>query len=92
MISKQSVSWNRIKHFCLNLLIKILLYIVGTAMVLILIISGILSLFIYLLIGDYGFDRQIDKKYRLSVNHFNEQRTVNSRCRTQRWNDSKGNP
>ena len=72
MISKLSVPWNKIKHFCLNLLIKMLLYTVGIAMVIILIIGAILSLFIYLLIGDYSFDRQIDKEYRLSVNHSNE--------------------
>lgn len=72
MISKQNVSWNRIKHFCLNLPIKILLYTIGTVLVLILIISAILPLFVYLLIGDYSFNKQIDKEYKLSVNHFNE--------------------
>jgi len=72
MISKLSAPWNKIKHFCLNLLIKMLLYTVGIAMVIILIIGAILSLFIYFLIGDYSFDRQIDREYRLSVNHSNE--------------------
>ena len=41
-------------------------------MVLIIIISAIPSLFIYLLIGDYSFDKTIDKEYRLSINHFHE--------------------
>lgn len=41
-------------------------------MILIIIISSIPSLFICLLIGDYSFDKQIDKEYKLSENHFNE--------------------
>lgn len=72
MISKQSASSNRLKNHCLNLLIRILLYTIGAVWVLIIIISAIPSLFIYLLIGDYSFDKQVDKECSLSVNHFNE--------------------
>ncbi|VYS86709.1 Uncharacterised protein [Bacteroides faecis] len=72
MRSKQSVSSSRLKNLCLNLLIRILLYTIGAVLVLIIIICVIPSLFIYLLIGDYSFNKQIDKKYRLSANHFHE--------------------
>lgn len=72
MISKQSVSSNRLKNLCLNLLIRILSYTIGVVLVLIIIISAIPSLFIYLLVGDYSFDKTINKEYRLSVNHFHE--------------------
>lgn len=72
MISKHSVSSNILKNLCLNLLIRISLYTFGAFLVLIIIISAIPSLFIYLLIGDYSFDKQIDKEYKLSVNHFHE--------------------
>lgn len=72
MRSKQSISSNRLKNLCLNLLIKILLYTIGAVLVFIIIISAIPSLFIYLLIGDYSFDKTIDKEYRLSANHFDE--------------------
>lgn len=72
MISKQSVPSDRLKNFCLNLLIRIFSYTIGAVLVLIIIISAIPSLFICLLIGDYSFDKQIDKEYRLPVNHFHE--------------------
>lgn len=72
MISKLSVPSNRLKNLCLNLLIRIFSYTIGVVLVLIIIISAIPSLFIYLLIGDYSFDKQIDKEYRLSINHFDE--------------------
>lgn len=72
MISKQNVSSNKSKHVCSVLLTRILLYTFGIALVVILIISAILPLLIYLLIGDYRFDEQIDKEYRLSVKHSNE--------------------
>ncbi|QUT82586.1 hypothetical protein INE80_04629 [Bacteroides ovatus] len=72
MISKQSVSSHKLKNLCLNLLIRIFSYTIGVVLVLIIIISAIPSLFICLLIGDYNFDKQIDKEYRLSVNHFHE--------------------
>lgn len=72
MISKQSVPSDRLKNFCLNLLIRIFSYTIGAVLILIIIISSIPSLFICLLIGDYSFDKQIDKEYRLSVNHFHE--------------------
>lgn len=72
MISKQSVSSNRLKNYCLNLLIRIFSYTIGAVLILIIIISSIPSLFICLLIGDYSFDKQIDKEYKLSENHFNE--------------------
>ena len=72
MRSKQSVSSSRLKNLCLNLLIRLLLYTIGAVLVLIIIICVIPSLFIYLLIGDYSFNKQIDKKYRLSANHFHE--------------------
>ncbi len=68
----------RIKQFSLNLLIKTLLYTGGAVLVLIIFISAILPLFIYLLIGNYSNGRQLDKEYKLSVNHSNEQRTINS--------------
>lgn len=72
MISKQSVASNRLKNLCLNLLIRIFSYTIGAVLILIIIISAIPSLFICLLIGDYSFDKQIDKEYKLSENHFNE--------------------
>lgn len=72
MISKQSVASNRLKNLCLNLLIRIFSYTIGAVLILIIIISAIPSLFICLLIGDYSFNKQIDKEYKLSENHFNE--------------------
>lgn len=72
MISKLSVPSNRLKNLCLNLLIRIFSYTIGVVLILIIIISAIPSLFIYLLIGDYSLDKQIDKEYRLSANHFHE--------------------
>lgn len=72
MISKQSASSDWLKHFILNMLIKILPYTVGAAIVLILIISAIPSLFTYLPSGNCSTDKQINKKHKLSVNHFNE--------------------
>lgn len=72
MISKLNVPSNRLKIFCLNLLIRIFSYTIGVVLVLIIIISAIPSLSIYLLIGDYSFDKTIDKEYRLSANHFHE--------------------
>lgn len=72
MRSKHSVSSNRLKNLCLNLLIGISLYTIGVVLVLIIIISAIPSLFIYLLIGDYSFNKQIDKEYKLPINHFHE--------------------
>lgn len=72
MTSKKSASSNRVKNHCLNLLIRILLYTIGAVLALIIIICAIPSLFIYLLIGNYSFDKQIDEECRLSVNHFNE--------------------
>ncbi len=48
MISKQSVSPNRLKNLCLNLLIRIPLYTIGAVLVLIIIISAIrLCLYIF---------------------------------------------
>ena len=77
MISKQSASL-RLKHFCANLMIKMLLYTVGATMVLILTVSTIPPLCIYLLIGDRSIDNQIGKEYKNALNHSNEQRTVNN--------------
>lgn len=72
MRSKQSESSSRLKNLCLNLLIRILSYTIGAVLVLIITICAIPSLFIYFLIGNYSFNKQIDKKYRLSANHFHE--------------------
>lgn len=70
--NKQKSLPNRLTYACLNLLLKMAFYILGASVVLIIIISTIPPLIIYLLIGDYSFDKQIDKEYKLSVNHFDE--------------------
>lgn len=62
----------KVKSFCLNLLLKALLYILGASLVLIVVISTIPSLFIYLLIGNYGMGERFNKKCNLPVNCFNE--------------------
>lgn len=63
---------NRLKGASLNLLLKMVFYIFGVSMVLILIISAIPAFFIYLLVGDFSFDKQISEEYRQSVKHFDE--------------------
>lgn len=70
--SKKKSLLNRLKGACLNLLLKTMLYILGALVVLILIISAIPSLFIYLLVGNYSLGKQINKKHKIPVNHFNE--------------------
>ena len=70
--NKQKSQLERLKCTCLHLLLKTFLYILGFSLVLIIIISAIPSLLIYSFLGEYNMNKQIDKEYKLSENHFNE--------------------
>lgn len=59
MTSRQRILSNRLKHFILDMLKKMLLYTIGVALVLIIFISIILPLIIYLLIGDYSINKRL---------------------------------
>lgn len=63
---------SKLRGSCLNLLLKLMLFTFGAAMVLILIVCSIPFLFIDLLMGNYNMDECINDKYGLPVNHFND--------------------